>query len=156
MNRPSYLASRRYIHVLEGVRPIVGATITRRCCRQKRSACHGKVGQSPAETKKGQSAVNDHSRQEKKTSSLCDQSDRSMRPTLRLLRPALQLTLFTRANCGLCVTAKDVLSKVWDERHFEYIEIDVMEAKQTKWRNLYEFDTPVVRLLTPVKCLAQH
>ena len=59
---------------------------------------------------------------------------------------ALKLTLFTRANCSLCTDAKGVLSKVWDRRHFEYEEIDVMKQGQAKWKELYEFDTPVVRL----------
>lgn len=56
----------------------------------------------------------------------------------------LRLTLFIRQNCSLCTDAKDVMSKVWDRRPFEYTEIDVMAAKQEKWKNLYEFDTPVV------------
>jgi glutaredoxin len=59
---------------------------------------------------------------------------------------SLRLTLFVRQNCSLCTDAKDVMSKVWDRRPFEYTEIDVMAANQTKWKNLYEFDTPVVRL----------
>ena len=57
------------------------------------------------------------------------------------------MTLFIRQNCSLCTDAKDVMSKVWDRRPFEYTEIDVMAPGQTKWKNLYEFDTPVVRLL---------
>ena len=56
------------------------------------------------------------------------------------------MTLFIRQNCSLCTDAKDVMSKVWDRRPFEYTEIDVMAPGQTKWKNLYEFDTPVVRL----------
>jgi hypothetical protein len=43
------------------------------------------------------------------------------------------------------------MSKVWDRRPFEYTEIDVMAANQTKWKNLYEFDTPVVRV-DPARC----
>lgn len=57
------------------------------------------------------------------------------------------MTLFIRQNCSLCTDAKDVMSKVWDRRPFEYTEIDVMAPGQTKWKNLYEFDTPVVRIL---------
>lgn len=56
----------------------------------------------------------------------------------------LRLTFFTRQNCSLCTDAREVLSKVWDKRPFEYTEIDVMAAQQQKWKNLYEFDTPVV------------
>lgn len=58
---------------------------------------------------------------------------------------SLRLTLFIRQNCSLCTDAKGVMSNVWDRRPFEYTEIDVMSAGQTKWKNLYEFDTPVVR-----------
>lgn len=60
---------------------------------------------------------------------------------------SLRMTLFIRQNCSLCTDAKDVMSKVWDRRPFEYTEIDVMAPGQTKWKNLYEFDTPVVRIL---------
>ena len=57
---------------------------------------------------------------------------------------SLRHTLFIRQNCSLCTDAKEVMSKVWDRRPFEYTEIDVMAPGQTKWKNLYEFDTPVV------------
>ncbi|RMX81911.1 hypothetical protein D0869_06454 [Hortaea werneckii] len=67
-----------------------------------------------------------------------------MRPTAVLLQHALRLTFFTRPNCMLCTEAKDVLSKVWDRRHFEYDEVNVMQPAGKEWRNLYEFDTPVV------------
>lgn len=67
-----------------------------------------------------------------------------MRPTVVLLQQTLRLTFFTRPNCGLCVEAKDVVSKVWKRRPFEYDEVNVMADKQEKWKKLYEFDTPVV------------
>jgi glutaredoxin len=67
-----------------------------------------------------------------------------MRPTLGLWRQTLRLTFFTRPNCGLCTEAKEILTKVWSRRPYEYDEIDVMAAKQEKWKALYEFDTPVV------------
>lgn len=60
---------------------------------------------------------------------------------------SLRMTLFIRQNCSLCTDAKDVMSKVWDRRPFEYTEIDVMAPGQTKWKNLYEFDTPVASLV---------
>lgn len=44
------------------------------------------------------------------------------------------------------------MSNVWDRRPFEYTEIDVMSAGQTKWKKLYEFDTPVVSL-PPGTCI---
>ena len=69
-----------------------------------------------------------------------------MYPSTRLLQSSCRITFFTRANCSLCTNAKQILSSVWDVRPFEYKEIDVMkendEAKS--WRDLYEFDTPVV------------
>lgn len=33
---------------------------------------------------------------------------------------------------------------MWDKRHFDYKEIDVMKPEEKRWRDLYEFDTPVV------------
>lgn len=63
----------------------------------------------------------------------------------RLLQHACRVTLFTRANCSLCDDAKLVLSDVWNKRPFDYTESDVMTAGQERWRELYEFDTPVVR-----------
>lgn len=60
---------------------------------------------------------------------------------------SMRLTLFTRENCSLCDTAKLVVNKVKQTRPFEYQEIDVMTAQQEKWKDLYEFDTPVVGAL---------
>jgi len=34
---------------------------------------------------------------------------------------------------------------VWDSRPFEYKEIEVMKPEEKRWKDLYEFDTPVVR-----------
>lgn len=67
-----------------------------------------------------------------------------MKVTHPLWQNAVRLTLFTRANCSLCIDAENVLAKVWTRRQFEYKKIDVMEPGQEKWKNLYEFDTPVV------------
>jgi glutaredoxin len=72
-----------------------------------------------------------------------------MRPALRLFSQAAQharITFFTRQGCQLCVNAEETLSNVWDKRPFVYEKIDVMTPEQTRWRNLYEFDTPVVSL----------
>ncbi|KAK3051598.1 hypothetical protein LTR09_007253 [Extremus antarcticus] len=38
------------------------------------------------------------------------------------------------------------MSKVWDRRPFEYDEINVMQSQHSKWKALYEFDTPVLHL----------
>lgn len=69
-----------------------------------------------------------------------------MRLTSKLLQHTAQITLFTRSNCCLCETAKTVLQEVGKTRSFEYQEIDVMSRGQEQWKNLYEFDAPVVRL----------
>lgn len=71
-----------------------------------------------------------------------------MRVTSRLFQHACRITLFTRENCGLCTQAKSVLSDVWDKRHFEYKEVDIVKSESIpRWRDLYEFDVPVVGLL---------
>ena len=62
----------------------------------------------------------------------------------RPLFHAVRITLFHRDNCGLCHQAKGVLSNVWDKRHFDYTEVDLTKSEQ--WRNLYDFDIPVVRI----------
>lgn len=55
-----------------------------------------------------------------------------------------RITFFTRTPCGLCDTAKAVVQNVKAKRPLEYHEIDVMEPGQEKWKDVYEFDTPVV------------
>ena len=60
----------------------------------------------------------------------------------RRLLQACRITLFTRENCGLCTQAKGVLSTVWDTRPFVYGEVNLAESKS--WRELYDFDIPVV------------
>ena len=75
-----------------------------------------------------------------------------MRLTARLLQHACRITLFTRENCGLCTQARSVLSNVWDARPFDFREVDIIksESKKPRWRDLYEFDVPVVRLPAPI------
>jgi glutaredoxin len=58
-----------------------------------------------------------------------------------------KLTLFTRQNCSLCDTAKAVLKNLEKKRSFELSEIDVMTSGQKEWKDVYEFDTPVVWFL---------
>lgn len=72
-----------------------------------------------------------------------------MHPTLRLLKaknPAFiyRITLFTRENCSLCTTAKETLAEVWERKPFVFREVDVMSPGGKGWKDLYEFDTPVV------------
>jgi hypothetical protein len=64
--------------------------------------------------------------------------------TRRLFQPfATRITLFTRPGCGLCEQGKANLSLVWDKRPFAYAEENV-DAQGSKWRDLYDFDVPVV------------
>jgi len=61
------------------------------------------------------------------------------------LYQSIRITLFTRANCGLCVTAKSVLSKLQTSRPFTLREVDIVKPEAKPWRDLYDFDVPVVR-----------
>lgn len=67
-----------------------------------------------------------------------------MRQTAQLLQHTARLTLFTRPNCSLCDSAKAVLQIVAKKRSFDYNEIDIMLPGQNEYKDLYEFDTPVV------------
>lgn len=68
-----------------------------------------------------------------------------MRPTAALLQHSARVTLFTRSNCSLCDTAKSTINQLAARRSFDLVQIDVMVSDQAQWRDLYEFDTPVVR-----------
>lgn len=78
-----------------------------------------------------------------------------MKPTTRLWQYSARVTLFTRANCSLCETAKRVVTDLQQKREFEYREIDIMREGQEAWKDIYEFDTPVVdsRVSHPVPSL---
>ncbi|KAI9738653.1 MAG: hypothetical protein M1834_008158 [Cirrosporium novae-zelandiae] len=70
-----------------------------------------------------------------------------MYPTARLLlQQSSRITLFTRVNCSLCTIAKTTLIMIQKRRPFEYREIDVMAPGQKRWRDIYEFDTPVIHV----------
>lgn len=66
----------------------------------------------------------------------------------RLLSQNLRLTLFTRANCGLCDSAKQTMTQVQRRKpgHFHYSEVDIMKPENKAWRDLYDFDVPVLHL----------
>ncbi|KAJ5152109.1 hypothetical protein N7492_010404 [Penicillium capsulatum] len=66
-----------------------------------------------------------------------------MFPTRTLFGRA-RLTLFTRAGCGLCDTAKLAVLQVGKRRPFEYVEKDIMESGNQPWKDAYEFDVPVL------------
>lgn len=67
-----------------------------------------------------------------------------MRPTVRNLQQAAKLVLFTRANCSLCEAAKSVVADVRKKHQVSYSEIDIMALGHEKWKEIYEFDVPVV------------
>lgn len=66
-----------------------------------------------------------------------------MHITSRLFQ-SCRITLFTRKHCGLCIAAKSVLSDVWDSRPFEYKEVDIVPPESQAWKDLYDFDVPVI------------
>lgn len=66
-----------------------------------------------------------------------------MFPTRPLFGSA-RLTLFTRAGCGLCDTAKLAVLQVSKRRPFEYVERDIMQSDNQSWKDVYEFDVPVL------------
>ncbi|KAK2883381.1 hypothetical protein FQN49_000021 [Arthroderma sp. PD_2] len=68
-----------------------------------------------------------------------------MRPTFSLLQNA-RLTLYSRLNCGLCDTAKHTLNTLQQRRPFEYAEVDVMAPGNKQWKEVYEFDVPVLHV----------
>ncbi|KAK3336053.1 hypothetical protein B0T19DRAFT_26910 [Cercophora scortea] len=68
-----------------------------------------------------------------------------LRVTGRLLQ-SCRITLFTRENCGLCSQARSVLSDVWDKQPFAFKEIDIIKPESKGWRDLYEFDVPVIHI----------
>ncbi|EQL37640.1 uncharacterized protein BDCG_17802 [Blastomyces dermatitidis ER-3] len=68
-----------------------------------------------------------------------------MYPTRRLLQ-STRLTLFTRINCSLCDTAKYTVKNLREKRPFLYSEIDVMVPQNKTWKDIYEFDVPVLHV----------
>lgn len=62
------------------------------------------------------------------------------------LQRSTRIILFTRANCTLCDESKLVLSTVWNKKPVDYHETNVMARGQRQWKDLYKFDTPVLRL----------
>ncbi|KAJ4414743.1 hypothetical protein N0V82_007735 [Gnomoniopsis sp. IMI 355080] len=68
-----------------------------------------------------------------------------MRVTSRLLQQC-RITLFTRKHCGLCIAARSVLSDVWDARPFAFKEVDIVKPEAQDWKDLYDFDVPVIHI----------
>ena len=70
-----------------------------------------------------------------------------MRPSPALRLAKVQLTLFTRANCGLCDVAKSRLVEFKKlSNSVQYSEIDIMDPGQQNWRDAYDFDVPVLHI----------
>ncbi|KAK4190504.1 hypothetical protein QBC35DRAFT_70215 [Podospora australis] len=65
--------------------------------------------------------------------------------TNRLLQ-SCRITFFTRQTCGLCKQARSVLSDVWDKRPFDFKEVDIVVPESKPWRDLYDFDVPVIHI----------
>lgn len=59
---------------------------------------------------------------------------------------SVRLTLFTRAQCGLCDNAKLTLSTLRQRRPLAYTEIDIMIPQNKPWKDVYEFDVPVLHI----------
>lgn len=69
-----------------------------------------------------------------------------MRPTIQLLQEACRITLFTRPNCSLCTQASHVLGQVKAVRPYKYTEVDIVKKQNQAWKDVYDFDVPVVRV----------
>ncbi|OQD74831.1 hypothetical protein PENDEC_c009G03097 [Penicillium decumbens] len=68
-----------------------------------------------------------------------------MLPTRALFSQA-RLTLFTRAGCGMCDTAKHTVVQLNKRRPFEYVEKNIDDAGNKKWKDVYDFDVPVLHV----------
>lgn len=78
-----------------------------------------------------------------------------MRSSLALYMSKVHLTLFTRASCGLCDVAKSRISE-FNKNHrqrqqqlvtkIDYTEIDIAEPSHKKWKDVYDFDVPVLHI----------
>lgn len=68
-----------------------------------------------------------------------------MLPTRALFGQA-RLTLFTRVGCGLCDNARKTIVQLNNRRPFEYIETYVDEPENKKWKDVYDFDVPVLHV----------
>ncbi|KAE8385039.1 hypothetical protein BDV23DRAFT_165712 [Aspergillus alliaceus] len=69
-----------------------------------------------------------------------------MFPTAARLSQAVRVTLFTRFNCGLCDTAKHTVTQLHKRRPFKYSELDIMVPANKPWKDVYEFDVPVLHV----------
>lgn len=75
-----------------------------------------------------------------------------MRPSLALHISKVHLTLFTRASCGLCDVAKSRIAEFNKKNQqqptttIDYTEIDIAKPDHQKWKDVYDFDVPVLHI----------
>lgn len=63
----------------------------------------------------------------------------------------VQLTLFSKPNCGLCEEAKENLQELLDDEklksaHIKLKEVNINELQNQKWWKAYCFDIPVLHI----------
>ncbi|KAK6344013.1 hypothetical protein TWF696_007661 [Orbilia brochopaga] len=64
-----------------------------------------------------------------------------------LILRSLRLTLFTKSNCGLCITAKEAVANFRKANNeIQYNEVDIFGPGNEKWHDAYVFDVPVLHL----------
>lgn len=73
-------------------------------------------------------------------------STRTMRPASVLRMYTAHLTLFTHQHCSLCHVAKASLATFLERRPVSHAEIDIFEPEHKQWRDLYEYDVPVLHV----------
>lgn len=66
-----------------------------------------------------------------------------MRSSLQLFN---KIVLFTRPNCGLCDNAKRTIQSLQKQVPFDYSEVDITNTDNKQWKDLYDFDVPVVHV----------
>ena len=69
----------------------------------------------------------------------------------KVLGKGWQIFLFTRPGCSLCIDAKSNCETVREKHKCDLKQIDIDAANHRTWRNVYDFDVPVVSpLLQPL------
>lgn len=64
----------------------------------------------------------------------------------------VHLTLYTKDNCQLCITARDVLNRVMKECSYERISlevVDIMKPENSDSFERYCYDVPVLHIRKP-------
>ncbi len=56
----------------------------------------------------------------------------------------LELVLYTKGNCSLCLKAKRVLQETQRQQPFRLVEVDITSNEE--WYERYKHDIPVVTL----------